>query len=253
MSTPIDKSSTATQHPAPEPHTPKPEPHSTAPVSKPPVEPHPVTPPHRPAPPVLLPEKYTFTLDSFRITNTRSRHEDTDYVSFTLLVKPKTGNGTPQTLKKSMGNLNNGTFAVNLAFKDVEVHPEDTVTMNYLIVNSGHKSESQIFSTLDSTAGKLATAGATAAVGALIGSAIPGLGTALGAVAGWLAGEITGVLDADCDGAVAAEQDTLDYHDLMAKTLKGDFKQETKHPGTDSAHGCGSNSEYYVTWHLKKG
>ena len=29
----------------------------------------------------------TFSLDSFRITDTRSRHNDTDYVSCTLLVR----------------------------------------------------------------------------------------------------------------------------------------------------------------------
>jgi len=37
----------------------------------------------------------TFSLDSFRITDTRSRHEDTDYVSFTLLVRDANGQGTP--------------------------------------------------------------------------------------------------------------------------------------------------------------
>ena len=209
--------------------------------------------PVKPAPPVLKALQCTFTLDSFRITNTRSRHKDSDYVSFTLLVKGKNGNGTPQTQKKKMGDLNNGTFPVNLSFPNVTVGPEDTVVMNYLIVNAGHKSESAIFSTLDSTAGKLATAGATAAAGAAIGSAIPGLGTALGAIAGWLAGEITGILDADCDGAVAAEQNTFHYQDLATKTAHGDFKHETQHPGTDSAHGCGSNSMSYVTWDVKRG
>jgi phage tail tape-measure protein len=119
-------------------------------------------------------------------------------------------------------------------------------------VNSGHKSESQIYSTLDTTAGKLATAGATAAVGALIGSAVPLLGTAIGAAAGWLAGEITGVLDADCDGAVAAEQDTFSLSALNDKCEHGTFTQTTYHPGTDSASGCGSNSQYYVTWHIQK-
>lgn len=41
---------------------------------------------------------FTFTLGSFRITDTRSRHEDTDFVSFTLQLKSATASGTPKTL-----------------------------------------------------------------------------------------------------------------------------------------------------------
>jgi|GEM_PF-6788218 len=68
---------------------------------------------------------FTFTLDSFQITDTRSLHKDTDYVSFTLVVNPQGGKGKPQTLKKSMGDLNNGTFPVNLSFPNVTVNPTE--------------------------------------------------------------------------------------------------------------------------------
>ncbi len=194
---------------------------------------------------------FTFTLDSFKITDTRSRHEDTDYVSFTLLVKSAGGSGTPQTLTKYMGDVNNGTFPVNLAYSKISIAPTDTAVLNYLIVNTGHKNPSQVVSTLESAGTKLATEAGTAA-GAAIGSVIPGLGTALGAVAGWLAGEITSLLNANCDGAVAAEQNTFTYNDLIAKTASGVFTHTTKHNGTDSAHGCGSNSVYYATWHIQR-
>ena len=194
---------------------------------------------------------FTFTVDSFKITDTRSRHEDTDYVSFTLLVKSATGAGTPQTLTKYMGDVNNGTFPVNLTFSKIAVGPTDTVVLNYLIVNTGHKNPSQVVSTLETAGTKLATEAGTAA-GAAIGSVIPGLGTALGAVAGWLAGEITSLLNANCDGAVAAEQNTFPSSDLTAKTAHGPFSHTTKHNGTDSPHGCGSNSVYYVTWHMQQ-
>jgi hypothetical protein len=46
----------------------------------------------------------------FRITDTRSRHEDTDYVSISLAV----GSAAPITKTKAMGNLNNGTFEPGL-------------------------------------------------------------------------------------------------------------------------------------------
>jgi hypothetical protein len=194
---------------------------------------------------------FTFTLDSFKITDTRSRHEDTDYVSFTLLVKAANGTGTPQTLTKYMGDVNNGTFPVNLSFSKIAIGPTDVAVLNYLIVNTGHKNPTQVVQTLEDTGTKLATTAGTAA-GAAIGSAIPGLGTALGAIAGWLAGKVVSLLNANCDGAVAAEQNTMPYNDLMAKTASGRFTHTTKHPGTDSAHGCGSNSMYYVTWHIQR-
>ena len=199
-------------------------------------------------------QTFTVTLESFRITNTRSRHEDTDYVTLTVLNKPASGTGTPQTQKKSMGNLNNGTFKVGLSFPNFHVDPNGSLVFNYLIVNSGHKSESQIYSVMENAGGSLATKGLTAA-GAAIGTAIPipFLGTLLGAGAGWLVGEVKSLLSADCDGAVAAEQATLTYNDLLSRTAKGPFTHETAHPGTDSAHGCGSNSMYYVTWQIARG
>ncbi len=193
---------------------------------------------------------FSFTLDSFQITDTRSLHEDTDYVSFTLLVRQVGGTGTPQTLTKYMGDVNNGVHGVNLSFPRVTVNPGQEVVLNYLIVNSGHKSASQIVSTLESAGTKLATEGGTAA-GAAIGSVIPGLGTALGAIAGWLAGQLVSLLNANCDGAVAAEQNTFKYDDLVNKTAHGKFAHATRHPGTDSAHGCGGNSMYIVNWHMQ--
>jgi hypothetical protein len=195
---------------------------------------------------------FNFTLESFRITDTRSRHEDTDYVSFTLLNVPATGAGTPQTLKKSMGNLNNGTFKVNLSFPNVVV--ANKATFNYLIINSGHASESEIYSVMENAGGALATKGLTLA-GAAIGSAIPIplLGTLLGAGAGWLVGELKSLLSANCDGPVAAEQDTFSHADLLSRTANGPFTHETKHPGSNSPDGCGGNSMYYVTWQIARG
>ena len=197
-------------------------------------------------------QTFTFTLDSFRITDTRSLHEDTDYVSFTLGVDKAGTMGAPQTLTKYMGDVNNGTFQVNLSFPKVAVGPTDLIVVNYLIVNTGHKNPSQTVSTLENAGTQLAIKGGAAAAGAIAGSAIPGLGTALGAIAGWLAGEIVSIINANCDGPVAAEQNRFTLSDLMAKTAAGKFTHTTKHPGIDSAHGCGSNSVYYATWHIQR-
>ena len=195
----------------------------------------------------------TFSLDSFRITDTRSRHNDTDYVSFTLLVRDANGKGTPQTIKKFMGDVNNGTHAVGLSFPNVAVPNNGSVVFNYLIVNSGHKSESDVDKALETAGGALAEKGLVAGGTALGTAILPGLGSILGAIAGFLAGEIKSILTANCDGPVAAEQVTMTFQQLMDHTANGPFRQETKHPGTDSATGCGGNSMYFVDWHIEHG
>jgi hypothetical protein len=202
---------------------------------------------------------FVFTLESFEIENTRSRHEDTDYVSCTLAI----GSGAPQTQTKAMGDLNNGTYAVGLSFGPVAVAPNEGAIFNYLIVNSGHQSQQATQEALTKAGQYLAQKGAEAAaqaisqgigtlVGASIGSAIlPIVGTALGALAGWLVGELGGVFFADCDGPVAAEQVAMTGADLASHTANGQpYRQTTFHPGTDSPHGCGSNSRYKVTWKI---
>jgi hypothetical protein len=83
---------------------------------------------------------------------------------------------------------------------------------------------------------------------------VPVIGTALGAIAGWLVGEVTGLLTANCDGPVAAEQPAFKGLELWNRThAPGNaFTHTTYHPGIDSAHGCGSNSQYSVTWSIMR-
>jgi hypothetical protein len=50
----------------------------------------------------------TFTMDSFGISNTRSLHNDTDFVYLSATV----GANPPVFAKKSMGDVNNGTHSV---------------------------------------------------------------------------------------------------------------------------------------------
>lgn len=185
----------------------------------------------------------SFILDSFNIENTRSLHEDTDYLSWTLTVVPSGGQGTPQTKIKSMGNINNGTHTVNLAFDNISIDTTDTVVLSYLIVNSGSSGRVQVETTLETVGAQLVTAGP--------GLGVPQLNSALHALREWLPGELEGVLHARCDGAVAAEQSTFTCTELLSILSSGPFKQATNHPGTDSAVGCGSNSFYVVNWHMQ--
>ena len=193
---------------------------------------------------------FTFSLDSFQITDTRSLHDDTDYVTFTLLVTPQGGTGTPQTLTKSMGDVNNGNHAVNLSFPNVVVNPTDTVTFNYIIANMGN-APSQFLGLLKAASvNLLTTLGVDAGdeLGSLI--SVPNLGDLGKTFIQWLAEQVVGIFFANCDGPVAAEQVSYTFPALVAKTANGTFNHTTQHPGSNSSRGCGGNSFYYVSWHM---
>lgn len=205
---------------------------------------------------------YTFSVPSLQIDNTRSLHEDTDYVSVTLTI----GTNPPQTKTKALGNVNNGTHVIGLDFDGISVPAGQNAVLSYAVVNNGHASEADVESALvkagDSLGEKAAQAAASAiggAIGAELGAsigtaAVPILGTALGVLAGWLIGELGGIVFADCDGPVAAGVHILSAADLAGGTAGGAVLSDTDHsPGTDSAWGCGSNSDYYVTWSVNAG
>ncbi len=204
--------------------------------------------------------KYDFSVDQFTINNTRSAHKDTDYISASLAIA-----GRP-TLKatQKLGDLNNGTYGTAMQFHGVEIDDGQVAVFSYAIVNSGHADPTAAEKALEQTVTTLAEKGATAAaaaagtaigaaLGASIGTAVvPLLGTALGALAGWLTSTIGSLLFADCDGPVAAAVHVFTAAQLQAGTSLGlSLGTSDHHPGTDSAHGCGSNSDYNVSWSIK--
>ena len=194
----------------------------------------------------LLGGTYTFTLNNFRITDTRSVHNDTDFVGFSVAV----GSNPPITVPtKAMGDVNNGTHQVNLTIPNVLVQPGQTVAFTYRIDNTGYnanKVEQALKTAVAAGASKAATAGG-AGLGSLIGC--PECGAAVGPGLGWLAGKLEGIIFADCDGTVAAGAHTFPQADLARLTAGGKVISQTDdNTGTDSPTGCGSNSRYYVTW-----
>src|SRR5512133_3382585 len=110
-----------------------------------------------------------FSLDSFRITDTRSRHEDTDYVTVSIAV----GGKTPVTTTRRVGDVNNGTHNVGLGVAgDIPTTGAVPVVFSYVILNSGHGDQSQIqhgVETALSALGSKAAQAATSAVGGALG------------------------------------------------------------------------------------
>lgn len=195
-----------------------------------------------------LAESYTFTLNSFNITDTRSVHNDTDVVSIAVAV----GNNPPITLPaKSMGDVNNGTHAVNLSIPNVSVAAAQKVAFSYSIVNAGHDKDS-IEKALTPVAGNAANQAvdkaveATAAYFGIDPATAKVIGTKAG---GWLGPKIANIIFADCDGSVAAGDHVFTGAALARLTNGGSPVSGTDdNKGTDSNWGCGGNSRYYVTW-----
>jgi hypothetical protein len=99
-----------------------------------------------------------FSLDSFRITETRSLHNDTDFISLCVTV----GANAPVIQTRAMGNVNNGTYQVGLAVS-AEVPADNTpVVFTYTILNNGHD-QTDVEKAVEATLTALGAAGVKAA------------------------------------------------------------------------------------------
>jgi hypothetical protein len=203
--------------------------------------PRPILPP--PGTVAPLPMEYTFTMTSFRITDTRSLHNDTDFVGIAAAVAGKPAVSAPT---KPMGDVNNGSHPTNLSVSNIAVGSTEVVDFTYTIVNTGYNANS-VEQALKTAVAAAAAKGAGAA-GAAAGG---GVGAVIGTAAGsWLIGKIDTVIFADCDGTVAAADHKFTGADLAQQTANGtkSFSGEDVNKGTDSPQGCGRNSMYYVYW-----
>ena len=216
---------------------------------------------------------YTFLLESFQINNTRSRHDDTDTVTFGLQV------GTEQSPTQShfAGNLNNGSYPVNLEFGPVLITEGTTIAVfTYEIYNGGAGSlPTSLVSLNQALLNKVAplveqTSGLLSPAGQPLGYPNYSSGEAGADVpmtdednpfndtSGWsdlffeaILADIAGFLFPDCDGFVAADgigMNKTQWDAAINSTGGTTFRQTMNYPGTNSPAGCGSNSQYSVTW-----
>jgi len=194
---------------------------------------------------------YTFTLDGFRVTNTRALLQDTDYASIAVSVG---GNAPIMVPAKAMGGINNGVYPVGLSIPNITVQPGQAVSVSYAIVNSGFNQntlEQDLIKWIGSAAQKAAGAGAAALAGLLTSdpTATSIANTAGEQAGGWAANKLLNIIFADCDGTVAAGDHVFSGLQLANDTAGGHTMwSQDNNPGTDSPVGCGSNSQYYVTW-----
>jgi hypothetical protein len=205
------------------------------------------TPPVPSSPPV----PYRISLDSFQISNTRSRHTDTDFVDFSIRV----GDHVYPSQTRAMGDLNNGTYPVGLSYGPIEVASGEPVVIMYTIVNAGNHPElnQAVLDAFDQINLEITKAALAYAdidddnLASLLAS------TNVVAVLNRLAlGGVLGLVNPDCDGIVASDVFGVTSQQLATWTASGPHAERRTYPGTDSPSGCGSNSLYSVTWSVQR-
>ena len=210
---------------------------------------------------------YTFTLEEFHIDNTRSRHEDTDVVTFGLQV----GERQFPILTFSAGDVNNGDHPVNLSFPSVFIGDSVApVVFCYQIYNGDASKLSVSLSAM--------TANLTSqAINSLINDPKPEPAspadytnfpsddspTQDGNIdftdGSWIRVlqfvTLASFIFPDCDGFVAIGTigNTKSQWDQNINSASNNiFRRIIRYPGTDSPAGCGSNSDYTVTWSVTR-
>lgn len=180
---------------------------------------------------------YMVVLDKFHISKTRSVHEDTDYVTLTVQVNQQ----PPVNQTIFVGNVNDGDHPVNLQLGPFDVGPNDTLALNYVVLNKGHGNGDR--TQIEDGLAKAATAAIVAEFPSTAGYA----SFILKAL-----GEIIGVIDADCDGNCAAQQFKFSGAELEQNSSSTGSFGKTTPDEFESQDGCGASGQYDVTWHIQR-
>ena len=214
---------------------------------------------------------YTFSLEKFHIDNTRSRHDDTDKVVFSLGI----GSQSFEIKTLSAGDVNNGDHNVGLNFTVLITSSATAAAFSYSIYNGDD-------SALPKSLADLTRSTAQAALDDLLNSGPEAAGpgdftdpslpapehgeivpwqyhSAGSADAGWytlLA--YLGIGDfvfPNCDGLAAFDtvgQKKSAWDGAISASPDSTLRRSSRFPGTDSPAGCGSNSDYTVTWSVTR-
>lgn len=182
------------------------------------------------APPQPI-HQYHFEFQKFHITNTRAFHNDTDTVSVAL----KDGGRPARVLIKHLGDVNNGDHLVQLKIGPITFPANEQVSLVTTVINSGHKDDASLDDDL--------TTAANQAIDLALDE-IPG-GVLIEFVTHWL----VNLFAVDCDGVVIGQRWTWSVNELKAHTdTHNPWIIQHAYHGTDSAVGCGGNSDYTGTW-----
>lgn len=215
---------------------------------------------------------YTFKLENFNIICTRSRHDDTDEVTFGLQV----GARQLPVQSYSAGDVNNGQYSLPLQFATVFVSGGSTaVSINYQIYNGDTTQLPTTLQQLNINLGQQAIQfvqqkieqGDPSDYTDFPSNPDPSPGDndqftdgswieALEYVV--LASEfekLAAFIAPDCDGFTAIgtiAKSKSDWDTAIDNAGGQVYRQTINYPGTNSPAGCGDNSDYAVTWSMSR-
>jgi hypothetical protein len=204
---------------------------------------------------------YVFLLEQFHIDDTRSRHEDTDTVAFAV----QAGSSQPLLQSKFVGDVNNGDHPVSMVSPPLFVAAgAKPAVFSYMIYN-GQTTNLRISlndlakRVIDSYVQQIVEGGPSKDPQVEIpddprlpdNATFDNLGwivvLELAAIGSFFFPDCDGMVVADVIGRSKSELDTA--IDAAGGTS---YKQTRRYPGTDSPPGCGSNSDYTVTWSVTR-
>jgi hypothetical protein len=201
---------------------------------------------------------WKFTMKSFALNNTRSLHEDTNYVCLGLSVNGKVF----APLAQRIGNVNNGTHKVNVSLPLSTLDSNDQIVFSYLVINHGGGSTQDVLAHCQSAMTQTPLKDFNAVDAQLVpvqGGSVPKcmeskLRAADDLKTWWnlIKSQFTHLSSDRCDGPVA-----IDRFSLMGSSVTPLQLASQANPfsfiylGIDSAVGCGSNSDYSVQWSIQ--
>ena len=227
--------------------------------------------------PLLLPvQTVQFSMPDLIVNTMRTGHatfkdgSDTVYASISVKIK-----GQPVVSKSTfVGNIGDGEHNVGVSAPGLTIQDTDTVYFSYSAINSSQaasaatafleKAGSQLLNAVEKAdeaaikdltgldLSQISPQEAGALIGAQLGNyVLPGFGAVIGAIAGWFADSVGGFIFPLCDGPVAAGVYVFNAPQLREMLTSGaTYTQTDDNPGTTSAKGCGSNSDYQIIWNV---
>lgn len=201
---------------------------------------------------------FDISVPSLTVKNPRAPFTDTDAATIAAAVLAPDGTqiATYGPTSKYLGDLGKGkTIDPGMSLTGIDVPDGGSVAFTFVVVNRGAwAGDQQLSDSMDVVgAGVIGAVVQGGIVGAAGGGAITlTIGPAIAvtaAVLGFLEG--LNVIFADCDGTVVPGAMGIGKAELLSNAVQQPWEITQDYPGTDSAFGCGDNSDYSVTYSIQ--
>lgn len=195
------------------------------------------------------------TMDYLDISETRSRHEDTNWATLALESQDSDGFTNPTSspaIGKGLGDCNNGQHSIGLT-QTLHVEEGGTLTIvPYVHNGSAAAGNGDAYLTRVRAFTNNVAAGVvagTVATALTMPAFLPLIvvGGALAAALTELVGEAWSLLNPNCDGPVICGTHLITWDTLLGAPASG-AQVTYQYPGYESHAGCGRNSQYTATY-----